>query len=76
MKKLIATVGVAAALTAATAGQALAQGGDHNCAGATSSSLAQTLGGDFGDSVSDFAQLQFGDNFGLANCSNANGKNP
>ncbi len=57
-------------------GQAGADGSEHNCAGTTSSTLAQTLGSGFGSAVSDLAQLQLVDNFGLRNCGAANGQNP
>jgi hypothetical protein len=39
--------------------------GDHNCAGAVTSSLA---GPGFGPVVASFAQQQLVDNFGLADC--------
>jgi len=50
-----------------------AQGEEHNCAGAVTSSLA---GPGFGAAVSFFAQLQAVDNFGLANCGETEGQNP
>jgi hypothetical protein len=50
-----------------------AQGEDHNCAGALTSSLA---GPGFGAGVSFFAYLQAVDNFGLANCGDAPRQNP
>ena len=76
MRKVIVTLAVAFAAMAGGASQALADGGDHNCAGTASSGAAQALGAVFGDIVSDFAQLGVVDNLGLANCGNANGSNP
>jgi hypothetical protein len=52
------------------------QGTDNNCAGAASSAGAQALGAGFGSLVSGFAQEQFVDNLGLANCGETSGQNP
>lgn len=76
MKRLLASPTVAGALAAGVAGQALADGEDHNCAGAVSSGVAQALGSTFGTIVSGAAQQQMVDNFGFANCGESNGSNP
>lgn len=76
MRKLLAVVFTAALSVVLLTGPAAADGGDHNCAGTVSSSLAQALGPGFGDAVSDAAQVQAVDNFGLRNCGGANGQNP
>lgn len=76
MRKLVAAASVAALSIIMLTGPAGADGSDHNCAGAISSTLAQDLGPDFGATVSDFAKAQLVDNFGLRNCGAANGRNP
>ena len=69
-----AALAVAAALPGFVSPSAtLADGDDHNCAGAVTSSLA---GPGFGDLVAFYAHLQFVDNFGLANCGDTEGQNP
>ncbi len=69
-KALVCGVG---ALSLIVAAPAAADGEEHNCAGAVTSSLA---GPGFGQAVSFFAQQQAVDNFGLANCGEAQGENP
>jgi len=50
-----------------------AQGEEHNCAGAVTSSLA---GPGFGQVVAFFAHQQAVDNFGFANCGDTPRQNP
>jgi hypothetical protein len=64
-------------------GVALAQGtgpepNAHNCGGTSSVGAMELLGGgrQFGDFVSDVAQLQLLDNFTQANCNQNSGQNP
>jgi hypothetical protein len=76
MCKLLAAAFIAALSIVVLTGPATADGTDHNCAGKTSSTLAQALGPDFGAAVSAAAQSQLVDNFGLRNCGAANGRNP
>ncbi len=73
MRRLLIALAASAALTTASAASAVAQGEDHNCAGATVSSLA---GPGFGTGVSGAAQLQAVDNFGFANCGAPPRQNP
>ncbi len=75
--RLIKIALVSAAVLGLTAGTAQADGDDHNCAGAASSTLAQALPpGTFGAIVAGAAQAQAVDNFGLANCGDTNRQNP
>jgi hypothetical protein len=76
MRKLLlgAAVGTLLVIGALPAGAA--EGDDHNCAGAGSSSAAQALGGAFGSVVASFADQQLVDNFGLANCGAPPRSNP
>lgn len=76
MRKLLVAALMAALSIVMVTGPAAADGDDHNCAGRVSSTLARTLGPAFGAAVSDAAQIQAVDNFGLRNCGEANGQNP
>jgi hypothetical protein len=57
----------------AAPGAALAQGEEHNCAGAITSTFA---GPGFGGAVAAAADQQVVDNFGLADCGQDNRNNP
>ncbi len=76
MRKLLSGAFIAALSIVVLTVPAAADGSDHNCAGAVSSTLAQALGPGFGAVVSEAAQFQVVDNFGLRNCGAANGQNP
>lgn len=76
MLKLLSGFFIAALSIVVLTVPAAADGTDHNCAGAVSSTLAQALGPGFGAAVSDAAQSQLVDNFGFRNCGAANGQNP
>ena len=74
---------VMAAMMVVMAAPALAQGkgpepNAHNCGGTSSFETRELLGGgkQFGDLVSDVAQLQLADNVTRANCENNSGQNP
>lgn len=64
---------VAAAVALVVPASAGAEGEDHNCAGAITSSVA---GPALGPAVAAAAQAQVVDNFGFANCGETSGQNP